>query len=203
MLTDAQANVQHIAQCLSTHFSQDIESISTIIDPDDPPSSQNLTSTISSLKTSISSTEDRSGARRLELATEATRLHDLNRKVIEQTIALLEQSIHGSVARASKAKADYLATVAEGMSKKLALQSQQLNAEVYSSEVQEALRAKQEELEDRARATRRKIREREEELEGLRKVGGLEGVAEEYAQVIREKERVRAETARLQAELSS
>lgn len=61
------------------------------------------------------------------------------------------------------------------------------------------MRAKQEELEGRARTTRRKIRETEEELEGLRKVGGLEGVADEFAQVIREKERVKADIERLQA----
>lgn len=89
------------------------------------------------------------------------------------------------------------------MSKKLQLQSQQLNAEVYSPEVQEALKAKQEELEGRARATRRKMREKEEELERLRKVGGLEGVAEEFAQVTREKERVRADIERLQTGASS
>ena len=42
-------------------------------------------------------------------------LHELYKQIFATSIRLLEQTIHGSVSRASKAKAEYLAAVAEGI----------------------------------------------------------------------------------------
>lgn len=85
------------------------------------------------------------------------------------------------------------------MAKKLALQREQLDAKVHSPEVREVLKAKGEEVEGRARAVRRKVREREEALEGYRKIGGMEGVAGEFGEVLAEQARVRGEIERLKA----
>lgn len=116
---------------------------------------------------------------------------------METSIRILEQTIHGSVARGTKAKAEYLATVAEGMSKKLHLQHGQLVLQVYSSDVQEALKAKSDTLESQKRAVKRQVREAEEKLEEYRKAAGMKGMALEYAEVLRETERVESEIERL------
>lgn len=175
-----------------------MDSIATLLNPDDPPSSQDLVPTISELKDSRRDSEDRLATSSLRLATEAAAVHTLNRQAIQQSIAILEQTLHGSVAMGSKAKAEYLATVAEGMSKKTSLQQHQLNSQLYSPEMQEVLKAKAEELEGKSRAVKRKIREAEERLEGYRNAKGMEGLAREYADVVAESERIKGEIERLE-----
>ena len=198
-LTRPQANIAPIAQALSNRFAQDVASIATILDPENPPSAQDLVPTVADLKGSQTNSEVELSASRLRLATEAAAVHILNRQATQQSIAILEQSIHGSVARGSKAKAEYLAIVAEGMSKKLSLQQSQLHSQLYSPEVREALRTKAEQLEARSRAVRRNVREGEEKLEVYRRSRGMEGVAREYAEVLAGSERVRGAIGRLEA----
>ena len=106
--------------------------------------------------------------------------------------------MHGSVARGAKAKADYLAVVVEGMSKKLSLQHGQLLSQLYSSDVQEVLKAKSEDLDRDVKSTKRKVREAEERLEQYREAGGMLGVAREYAEILKETEKVKAEISRLE-----
>lgn len=89
--------------------------------------------------------------------------------------------------------------MAEGMSKKLGLQHAQLLQQVYSVEVQEYLRERFEREGKEERAVRRKAEEAEEVLERYRAGRGMEGVAREYAELLRETERVKVEIARLEA----
>lgn len=86
------------------------------------------------------------------------------------------------------------------MSKKLSLQQRQLEAQLYAPEVQEVLKAKTQELEGRSRMVRRKVREAEERLEGYRGVGGMEGMAGDFAAIRAESEKVRGEIERLRRE---
>lgn len=154
-------------------------------------------SAVCNLKTSITASEAELHASRLRLANEAAKVHALNRQITQHSIATLEQTIHGSVARGSKAKAEYLAIVAQGMSKKLTLQQRQIDAELHAPEVQKVLSTKVEEIEAKSRACKRKVREAEDRLEGYRGVGGMEAVAREYAEVGMEMQRVRGEIERL------
>lgn len=85
------------------------------------------------------------------------------------------------------------------MSKKLTLQQRALDSQLYSPEIQEALKAKAEELNGRAKSMRRKVREAEESLEGYRSVGGMQDVAREYAEVQGEIGRVQGEIERLRS----
>ena len=168
-----------------------------MIDPNNPPPINNIPKTVSQLKNSISTSHSSLAGSRLALAKEAIKLHNLYRRVLETSINILEQTIHGSVARGAKAKADYLALVAEGMSKKLSLQHGQLMSQLYSPEVQEALGVKLEDLRVESLSVKRKVRECEEKLEEYRSVGGMEGLAWEYAEVLEESERVRGEIERV------
>lgn len=195
--TSSQENIEPLASALSATFKRDIASLATILDPDDPPAPQDLAPRVSSLKTSLSTSTARLESSRLALAPEATALHTLHRTALSLAIAHLERVIHGSVARASMARAEYLATVAEGMSKKLALQSQSITSQIYSPEVKEVLKARMEEVERRKGVVRGRVREAEERLGEYWKVGGMEGVVREYVEVRAECQKVRGEIARL------
>lgn len=148
-------------------------------------------------QTSIAKADAEIATTRLKLVHEASDLHHLYRKVMETSIRLLEQTIHGSVARSTKAKADYLATVAEGMSRKLQLQHSQLMNQVGSSELQDVLRSKSDDLGGESMTLRRRTRELEEYLEEYRKAQAVEGLAEEYAAILRETDQVQADVERL------
>lgn len=88
------------------------------------------------------------------------------------------------------------------MSKKLGLQRAQLLSQVYSPEVQEYLKEWYEDVGREERAVRRKADEAEELLGKYRQGKGMEGVAREYAEILRESERVRGEIGRLEARSS-
>lgn len=165
---------------------------------DPEPSNENLTAIVKTLKTSVSTDQAKLHDSRLALAQETTKLHDLYRKAIERSIRILEQTIHGSVARGAKAKADYLASVAEGMDKKIGLQRAQLLSQINSPVFQEALQKKLLELQESKRSAKRKAMEAEERLEDYRKVQGMGSLAQEFADLLKETEKVRSEIARLQ-----
>ena len=97
------------------------------------------------------------------------------------------------MARSTKAKAEYLCTVAEGMAGKLRIQREQLMQQVYTPDVIDALRERAEEIERETRLARRKTREAEEELEAYGRSRGMEGMAKEYAEILQETEKVEEE----------
>ena len=84
------------------------------------------------------------------------------------------------------------------MNKKLGVQHGQLVSQLYSSDVQNALQVKLEEMQNESRSTKRKIREAEETLEQYRKAGGMENVAREYAEILEASEKVKADIRRLE-----
>ena len=167
-----------------------------MLDDNDGPG--NLTTNIRTMKSSISTSQMKLHESRLALAQEASKLHDLHRQVIERSIRILEQTIHGSVARGAKAKTDYLALVAEGMDKKVNLQRFQLLAQVDSPVFQEALEARLVELQEAKRSASRKVRDAEEKLDEYKKVQGMNVLAQEYADLLKETERVQSDIDRLE-----
>ena len=122
----------------------------------------------------------------------------LYRTVLETSIRILEQTIHGSVSRSTRAKADYLAIVAEGMNKKLQLQYNQLLVSTYSAEMQQALGAKSEGLERESLKAKKKIREVEERLAEYRQSSAIEAMAKQYSEILQESKRVEEDIARVQ-----
>lgn len=85
------------------------------------------------------------------------------------------------------------------MAKKLGVQHRQLLAQVYSEDVQEVLKQRSEDARNEERQLRRKIDEAEEKLAQYRAGRGLEGMAREYAEILRETEKVKGEIGRLEA----
>lgn len=156
-----------------------------------------LTKSILLLKGFATTSRQSLSSGRFALAHDSVALHDLYRQVLEASIRILELTIHGSVSRASRAKADYLAVVAEGMSKKLAVQHGQLMSQVYSLDLQNLLKDKHAEMAKEVRALKRSAEEEVSRLEKYRSARGMEGLAREYADVLNETGKVKDEIDRL------
>lgn len=196
-LSISQDNIKPITTALAKLLDQDATTLASTLDTENQPPPKSLATQIEDMKSSLTRSRVQTKDSRLKLTQEATKLLALYHHIIETSIRILEQTIHGSVARGTKAKADYLATVAEGMSKKLGVQYGQLMAQVYSPEVQAVLQSKRDELEARNKTMKRKVREAEEKLDEYRVAGGMESVAKEYAEILKESERIKSEIARL------
>ena len=104
-----------------------------------------------------------------------------------------------SVARHTKAKADHLATVAEGIGKKLSVQHAQLLQQVYTAETEDAIKARTASMQAESLDLKRAIREATEKLEQYQSARGMQGMVKEYAEILSETERVKAEILRLQS----
>lgn len=183
---------------MSKRLQEDAEDLATVSNPDDPPPVESLSDTVRKLKNDIDEARSSVAVARLSLARETSKLQGLYRQIIEASVRVLEQTVHGSVARGTKAEIDYLALVAEGMSKKLSLQHGQLMSQLFSTDIHEVLRAKLDKVGVERANTQRKVREAEDKLERYQKAGGMVGIAQEYAQIMRETEKIQAEIARLE-----
>lgn len=84
------------------------------------------------------------------------------------------------------------------MSKKLALQHGQLIQQIYTPEIQGILRDKQDDLDAESLSLKRKAREMDEKLAEYRQERGMKQMVGEYAELLRETERVEREIDRLQ-----
>lgn len=196
-------NIALIALVVSHAAAEDITALARLLSPSPERESKpldwrDLPSRIQTLQSQTAEAYATITSTRLALIHQTSTLHTLHRRAMELSIRILEQTIHGSVSRATKAKAEYLATVSRAMSTKVQTQVNSLMAQTQSEEVQGALREKVEALERESVGLRRKVREAEERLEEYGRERAVEGMAREYAEVLRETERVRGDVERLE-----
>ncbi|KAI7353953.1 hypothetical protein KC354_g11296 [Hortaea werneckii] len=187
-----------IAEAISKNVQKDATALASLLSPNNAPHVEDLVDTIRKVQETIATFTSQLSELRISLAQEIPTLHELYREIIETSIRILEQTIHGSVARGTKAKADYLAVVAEGMSKKLALQHGQLIQQIYTPEIQGILRDKQDDLDAESLSLKRKAREMDEKLAEYRQERGMKQMVGEHAELLRETERVEREVDRLE-----
>ncbi|KAJ6007067.1 hypothetical protein N7522_005418 [Penicillium canescens] len=149
-------------------------------------------------------------AARREMAATAAGVVAVRAKVLERTVVILERAKHGALARATRAKADHLATVAQGIEGKLEVMKLEIAATIYTPETiaaltryKQHLRQTKERLEDR-----RKMAIEELETYGDVEVSGsvrdipadggsLAEIARRYGALAREVESTKMEIARL------
>ncbi|TKA75433.1 hypothetical protein B0A55_04880 [Friedmanniomyces simplex] len=182
----------------TSHLHREVGTLGQLLGTDRHLSFNNIPTAIQQLKTKTTTSRSQLSHSRLALAQNTQHLHELHRQVLETSIRVLEQTIHGSVARGTKAKADYQATVAEGMSKKLSLQHAQLLQQVYSPGMQEALRARADSMQRESAVLRTKIRDAEHRLDEYRSSREVQGMVKKYAEIVRESEKVKEEIVRLE-----
>jgi hypothetical protein len=195
MSAEHQSNITFLSGSLSRAIADDLNLLAQIASPKAESPARYLVSHIVKLRHEIAESKVQTAAIRLDIAQEAVDVHAMQRKIIETSIRILEQTIHGSVSRNTKAKADYLATVAEGMSKKLQLQHGQLLTAAYAPEMQEALEARATQLERERLMLQRKTREANERIAEYTQSRQLAELAREYADI-------RAETAKVRQDLT-
>ncbi|RHZ50065.1 uncharacterized protein CDV56_103197 [Aspergillus thermomutatus] len=109
-------------------------------------------------------------AARARMAITAAKVLATRAEILKQTVVLLERVKHGALSRATKAKAEHLALVAQGVEAKLSIMKLDTAATIYTPEVVTAL--------DRYRQHLRETRERLEEKQGnvLEELKAYEGV---------------------------
>ncbi|KAJ5101641.1 hypothetical protein NUU61_003863 [Penicillium alfredii] len=173
-----------------------------------PPLSSQLHNRITALRhTQLS---EMPAARRQMAATAAAVLAARTR-VLERTVVILERAKHGALARATKAKAEHLATVAQGVEGKVEVTKLEITATLYTPETVAALNRYQQHL----RETRTRLDERRAiAVEELKRYGDVEGsdgpateagadggtlaeIARRYGLLVSEVETVKMEIARL------
>jgi hypothetical protein len=191
-------HVKPIAKEIWKAALDDLVTLARIASPQAQSDGDDLSGQIAQQRKDVARLTERLASVRLEIAHAAADVHDVYREAIEASIRVLEQTVHGSVSRSTKAKAEYLATVAEGMSKKLQLQRRQVQAQTNSGELQKVLQAKVEELNQESFMLRRRIREAEDNLAEYQEARALGGMASEYAALLEKKRRVMADISRLQ-----
>ncbi|KAJ5344867.1 hypothetical protein N7452_002871 [Penicillium brevicompactum] len=144
-------------------------------------------------------------AARRKMAATAAEVVALRTQILERTVVILERAKYGALARATRAKAEHLAIVAQGVEGKLEVTKLEIASMIYSPETVAALTRYKSHLEDTA-----------ERLEDRRKVaigelkdlgdpelcgvdgGALDDIKSRYGTLAREVELVKAEIVQLE-----
>ncbi|KAI9768552.1 MAG: hypothetical protein M1840_004749 [Geoglossum simile] len=200
-------HLRPIGNILSTRVLNSAIQLAKIVYPEEsnPQTLRTLIPTlpahISTLRQTLLSQQDALCTNRLSLATTACTVLLTHRTLVETIIRILEQTKHGSVARGARAHAEYLSIVAESMDAKLQLLEHEALREIYTPEVQSALKNYEEHLQD----TRRRLREKEgkagEEVGRYEEKGGdMKVLVARYGGLLREMEATRGDIRRLGGE---
>ncbi|KAJ5320845.1 hypothetical protein N7476_003847 [Penicillium atrosanguineum] len=150
-------------------------------------------------------------AARRKMAATAAELLAVQTQVLERVVVLLERVKYGVFARATKAKAEHLATVAQGVEGKLEVTKLEIAATLYTPETLAALSRYQQHI----RESKNRLEERRElAMEELSRYGDVQAsettgldrsgpggtmseIARRYGSLAKEVETVRMEIARL------
>lgn len=166
-----QDQIPVMSKALSALIQDDLEKLEKVVlagNADRATHSLDPQETIRQLKATI----NHSARSVVELDVQSTaiaqRIHKTSQQVVEHMIRTLEQTLHGSVSRGAKAKADYLAIVTEGMSRKLDLQYTQLLNQMDSASFRNILAARNQDMSKQNRSLVRQLRERHDLLDDLR-----------------------------------
>lgn len=118
--------------------------------------------------------------------------------LVEATIQILERVKHGTLARATKAQAEHLSTVARGMDKKVTIMRLQTLERVYSPEVQDALMNYSQHLQDARIRLSEKERASLQQLDQYESQGeAMKEIAKRFGAILKDCENVKAEIRRL------
>ncbi|KAJ9292060.1 hypothetical protein DTO021C3_500 [Paecilomyces variotii] len=146
-------------------------------------------------------------AARRKMAATAAAVFAVRGEIMERTVELLERTKHGALARASKSKAEHLATVAEAVEGKVRVMKLETLSAIYTPDALAALTNYRDHLRD----SRRRLEEKEKSLikelesyegtgsaqENNAGVGTMAEIARRYGALLKEMEAVKMEVKRL------
>ena len=215
------ANIETVRAAVETHMKQNVMLLCQILGKEeerqgiigyiqgfanftktDPtqqqPDPSTLPAQVQALQTEVEEAKWQLNVKRIELASTLTQLLKTNAQLLQTAIRILEQVMHGSVGRHTRARAEHLATVGQGLKKRLLVARKTVAGQVYDERAEEQLVRKKEEVDARSARLRRRLRDREQWLERLEGVAGLREAVEEMSRIKDEIGRVREEVERLE-----
>ncbi|KAF2708534.1 hypothetical protein K504DRAFT_468859 [Pleomassaria siparia CBS 279.74] len=102
-------NIDKIALAVSVQLNTVLSHLCVIADPQKPPEIDRLSTKAQTLRDEAThDLPSELAAGRVELANTAYKVLTTHRRVLESSIRILEQTMHGSLARATKTKAEYM-----------------------------------------------------------------------------------------------
>ena len=135
---------------------------------------------------------------RSRIADLADQVHATHREIIEAAVRILEQTLHGSVARGMRAKAEHLAVVAKGLDLKIQI-LERSDPLISDREFGETLEAYEERLQELKRKQEVRLRQVEEEVKAYESSGtGMVEIGSKYAELLEKCESVREEIRKLE-----
>ncbi|TLD36787.1 hypothetical protein E2P81_ATG02569 [Venturia nashicola] len=122
-------NIPTIAIAISKQLEHLALTLAKITTPDgtlqdNAPSIAQLPAQATALQDSISNQTASIAMTRMRITELGDQIHSVYRELFEVSVRIIEQTLHGSVARGTKARAEHLASVAKGMELKLQILSQ-------------------------------------------------------------------------------
>ncbi|KAI5197513.1 hypothetical protein E4T39_07264 [Aureobasidium subglaciale] len=192
-------NIDTIRAAVESHMEQNMVLLCQVLDPTkQQPDPSTLPSQVQALQANVEEAKWQLGIKRIELASTLTQLLKTNAQLLQTSIRILEQVVHGSVGRHTRARAEHLATVAQGLEKRLLVARKTIAGQVYDGRAEEQLRSKKDELDSQGAGLRRRLRDREQWLERLEGVAGLREAVTEMDRIKGEISRVKEEVGRLE-----
>jgi diphthamide biosynthesis protein 3 len=120
------SNITRITPLLSEHLRSSAQTLTAMAFAEQDQSNEtleaaHLTSCVFGLLNAISSQSNAISATRIRIIDLSEQIHATHREILESAVRILEQTMHGSVARGIKARAEHLGAVAKGLDLKIQL----------------------------------------------------------------------------------
>ena len=165
------AHIRPITQALSKHLTRLLTNLSSSISPTIhiPPCSLPLH--LTDLHTTLSNATTTLFTLRSTIPLSTSTLFSLHTQLLATIIRLLEQVMHGTVARNAKARSEHLQMVAASLEAKLQMLEKAAETQLYTPQLTQALTNYNADLEERKRALSRKKELLERNLKAYQTVG--------------------------------
>lgn len=204
VLEGFQANLKTIAATISQDLKQLATHIATLLAVEEgrdfkPSDLSTLAANAAKLLSQNAATTQKIAQLRTRITDLSDQINSTHREILEASVRILEQTLHGSVARGVRAKAEHLAVVAKGLDLKIRILDAGDPLRV-NGELKEAVEFYGEHLQDQKRKLEGRVRECEKELEGYEGEKGMAEIGKRFVEVLGRCEDVKREIARLNAE---
>ncbi|KAI9665746.1 MAG: hypothetical protein M1821_003680 [Bathelium mastoideum] len=191
-------NVDVVALTVSENLSNMLHQLMRMINASEARDSKSLAHMIKQRQRTLPQAYQDILDSRQRILSLACYILDAHITCLDHGIRILEQTIHGSVARGTRAQAEYLSTVAEGIRGKSQIAAQQIQTNLYTPELRHALQNYASQLESNIARLKRRESAAEDELAAYEEAGdGMREIGRRFAEVKAEVEKVQAELRRL------
>ena len=196
------ASIPAISQAISSHLVSTGHLITTLLSSGSETDISKLVSLATELHDSIPNQSTSISLTRSQITNLTTTLHSTYTLLLEHSIRLLEQTLHGSIARGTRSKAEHLSTVAKGLELKLSVMAL-TDPSLTDPGMLGELEGYRDRLAGRAEELSEQVAQNERTLGEYGRAGkGMLEIARRFVEARSECQAVREEIARLEARRS-